>query len=88
MQAELAEPTVAMAMTAETRAMQVELPEPMAVQVELPEPRAMAELAAGLVKAMAATLTVTYGDDMRDGDVVRGDGDGTARAARDDCRAG
>ena len=88
MQAELAEPTVAMAETAETRAMQVELPEPMAVQVELPEPRAMAELAAGLVKAMAATLTVTYGDDMRDGDVVRSDGDGTARAARDDCRAG
>ena len=98
MQAELAEPTVAMAETAETRAMQVELPEPMAMQVELPEPmamqvelpepRAMAELAAGLVKAMAATLTVTYGDDMRDGDVVRSDGDGTARAARDDCRAG
>ena len=88
MRAELAEPTVAMAETAETRAMQVELPEPMAMQVELPEPRAMAELAAGLVKAMAATLTVTYGDDMRDGDVVRSDGDGTARAARDDCRAG
>jgi hypothetical protein len=49
---------------------------------------AMAGTAAGLVKAMAATLAVTYGGDMGDDYGVRGDGDGTARAARDDCRAG